>query len=155
MIKKTLRIKVVLLVVFFLFLQSNFAQDYTRWSLPEGAIARLGKGDINDIAYSPDSARLAVASSIGTWLLDAHTGEEIALLARQMRKVSSVAFSPDGVPSRAGVVTVRYCFGIQRPGGTREPSKGLQRGLIPLRIHRMERRWQVGMETIRFVCGTP
>ncbi len=96
MIKKTLRIKVVLLVVSILFVQDSLAQDYTRWSLPEGAIARLGKGGINDIAYSPDSARLAVASSIGTWLLDAHTGEEIALLARQMRGVSSVAFSPDG-----------------------------------------------------------
>ena len=43
--------------------QSAFAQDYIRWGLPEGATARLGKGSILNIAYSPDGARLAVASS--------------------------------------------------------------------------------------------
>ena len=45
--------------------------DYTKWHLPEGAKLRLGKGYINEIAYSPDSSRLAVASSIGIWIYDA------------------------------------------------------------------------------------
>ena len=65
--------------------------------MPEGATARLGKGSISDIAYSPDGARLAVASTIGVWIYDAHTGAEIALLTGHTRDWSqSVAFSPDG-----------------------------------------------------------
>ena len=31
-------------LVFVLFSSNTFAQDYTRWNLPEGAKARLGKG---------------------------------------------------------------------------------------------------------------
>ena len=57
---------VTLLILFALFPVSTFAQDYTQWSLPEGAKARLGKGHITgNIAYSPDGTRLAMASSIG------------------------------------------------------------------------------------------
>ena len=37
------------------------AQDYTQWGLPDGAKSRLGKGTINDITYSSDGTRLAVA----------------------------------------------------------------------------------------------
>ena len=61
-------LKLILLFVAALFLQHAFAQDYTQWSLPEGAKARLGKGWVSGIAYSPDGTRLAVASSIGIWL---------------------------------------------------------------------------------------
>ena len=55
-------------------------QDYTQLSLPEGAKARLGKGWINEIAYSPDGTRLAVAGGIGIWLYDTATYQELALL---------------------------------------------------------------------------
>ena len=54
-----------LLIFFALFLPNALAQEYTRLSLPQGARARLGKGPINQIQYSPDGTRLAVASSIG------------------------------------------------------------------------------------------
>ena len=50
-----------LFFTFILFLSNAPAQDYTQWGLPEGAIARIGKGSITDIAYSPDGSRLAVA----------------------------------------------------------------------------------------------
>ena len=59
------------------FALNTSAQDYTRLGLPEGAKARLGKGLIMDVQYSPDGSRLAVASSIGVWLYDAQTGEEL------------------------------------------------------------------------------
>ena len=52
------------------FLSSGSAQDYTRWRLPEGAIARFGKGMLSDFAYLPEGHRLAVLSSIGTWIYD-------------------------------------------------------------------------------------
>ena len=77
------------------------------WELPENAIARIGKGEINDIAYSPDGKLLAVGSEIGTWLYDAHTGEELALLTGHTDEDfedfsgntphdPTVSFSPDG-----------------------------------------------------------
>ena len=73
------------------------AQHYTQWSLPEGAKARLGKGSITgDIVYSLDGTRLMVASSIGIWLYDAQTYQEVALLTGHTAFVRSVAFSPDG-----------------------------------------------------------
>lgn len=52
--------------------------DYTQWNLPENAKARLGKGSITgNVVYSPDGTRLAVASSIGIWIYDAHIEAEL------------------------------------------------------------------------------
>ena len=71
------------------------AQNYTQWSLPEGAIARLGKGSVmGDVVYSPDGTRLAVASSIGIWLYDAQTYQEVALLTGHTAKVTGVRIQP-------------------------------------------------------------
>ena len=111
--KKIRLFNLALLFVCGLFVQTSVAQEYTRWSLPEEAKARLGKGWIFDIAYfpstvqvqiaySPDGTRLAVASSIGIWLYDAHTGAEVALLTRHTDRISSVAFSPDSKTLASG-----------------------------------------------------
>ena len=70
---------VTLLILFTLFSLNTFAQDPSQWHLPEGAKARLGKGEINEIAYSPDGTRLAVAGGIGIWIYDANTYQEVAL----------------------------------------------------------------------------
>ena len=75
-------------------LESN-AQNAFQMSLPENAIGRIGRGRINEITYSPNGKMLAVASSIGTWLYDANSGKELALLTAHTGIVSSVAFSPD------------------------------------------------------------
>ena len=85
----------ILTLVSTLYISNTFAQDYTQWELPESAEARLGKGWINDIAYSQDSTRFAVASSIGIWIYDANTYTEIALLTGHTERVNAVAFSPD------------------------------------------------------------
>ena len=72
-------------------------------SLPEGAIARLGKGSVmGDVVYSPDGTRLAVASSIGIWLYDAQTYQEVGLLTGHTAKVTGVAFSLDGETLASG-----------------------------------------------------
>ena len=64
-----IKIIVTLLMFLVLFLLPNaHSQGYTQLNLPEGAIARLGKGDIATIQYSPDGTQLAVAGSIGIWL---------------------------------------------------------------------------------------
>lgn len=73
------------------------AQNISQWHLPDGAIARLGKGPVNQIAYSPDGKHLAVVSDIGVWLYDALTGTEQALLTKHTGlAVWEVSFSPDG-----------------------------------------------------------
>ena len=64
----------------------------TQWRLPEGAKARLGKGKVLDIAYSPDSTRLAVASSVGLWVYETTSYREIALCPDQ---IGNLTFSPD------------------------------------------------------------
>ncbi len=58
-----------LLVVFMLLLSDVCAEDSTQWKLPEGAIARLGKGWINDVKYFRDGKVLASGSQDGTVLL--------------------------------------------------------------------------------------
>lgn len=76
---------------------SAIAQDSTQFSLPEGAIARLGKGTLGEIHFSPDGSRLAVSSSIGIWFHDPKTGKELDLLAYTNGVPPFVfAYSPDG-----------------------------------------------------------
>ena len=48
----------------------EIAEDYTKWELPKAAKARLGKGGINVMEFSPDGTLLAVGSNIGVWLYD-------------------------------------------------------------------------------------
>ena len=79
------------------YFSNAFAQDYTQLSLPEGVKARLGKGLISgNIAYSPDGTLLAVASTIGIWIYNAETGEELDLFTGHTDWVISLVFSPDG-----------------------------------------------------------
>ena len=53
--------------------------EYTQWEIPREAIGRLGKGKVNNINFTPDGSHLIVGTSIGVWLYNANTGEEIAL----------------------------------------------------------------------------
>ena len=98
-----------LLFISIFFLPDTFAEDYIRWELPEGAKMRLGKGTIEnreghltDIGkarsyqFSPDSRQLAVFTSIGVWIYDVQTGEEIRLLKIHREiGVDKTALSPD------------------------------------------------------------
>ena len=89
-------------ILVLLFLSNVFAQDHTTFSLPEGAKARLGKGFIHDIVYSPNGTLIAVATSIGVWLYDAKTGAEVTLFSGHANAVLSVAFSPDSTTVAGG-----------------------------------------------------
>ena len=55
---------------------TGYCQDNTQVGLPEGAIARLGKGGINIMRFSPDGTSLAVGTDVGVWLYDVQTGKE-------------------------------------------------------------------------------
>ena len=94
--------KLLLLLVLFTFtvlcVSSTFAQyePSTQFSLPDGAKARLGKGRVNEIMYSPDGEWFAVTTSIGVWIYDAQTGEELDLIAGgHPDRVYAAAYSPD------------------------------------------------------------
>ena len=83
---------VSLLFLLALVSHDGLANEYTRWSLPDGAKTRLGKGGIFEIAYSQDGTRLAVASSLGVWLYDTSSRQALDLLAVHPSGVRSVAF---------------------------------------------------------------
>ncbi|MYB94577.1 hypothetical protein F4054_11160 [Candidatus Poribacteria bacterium] len=78
--KKPKRLYIVCFLIPCLLLSNGFAQEYvSQWHLPEGAKARLGRGKLNNIIFSPDGTRVAVSTSIGIWVYDAHTTEAVSL----------------------------------------------------------------------------
>ena len=109
LISLVLSIAIVVLVILTiarpsLFQPDIFVQDTPELSLPEGAKARFGKPDIHgtggrdihEMAYAPDGNHLAVASSIGVFIYNLQTSEELHSLKGHRGEVYSVAFSPDG-----------------------------------------------------------
>lgn len=77
-------------------LSTSFAQDNTKIGLPEGAIARLGKGGINLMRFSPDGTRLVVGTDVAVWVYDVSDGTETALFTGYGGQVNALAFSPNG-----------------------------------------------------------
>ena len=75
--------------------------DYRTWHLPDGAMVRLGKGTIDDIAFSPGGQYLAIASGIGVWIYEVTTSRALMLIPTAS-SVSSVSFSPDGAILASG-----------------------------------------------------
>ena len=69
--------------------------DIAKWALPEGAIARLGRGSLRDIAFSPDGQYLAVGTNTGLWLYELPTLCPIALWETDRGYIDGVTFSPD------------------------------------------------------------
>ncbi len=64
--------------------------------LPSNAVVRFGKGGVSDVAVSPDRHLIAVASRIGAWTYNAHTGEFVSLIGVESTGIlSTVVFSPD------------------------------------------------------------
>ena len=55
-----------------------------RWSLPDGAVARLGRGTMEGYAFAPDGRSLVISSGVGLWYYDIATGEPVALEAKGM-----------------------------------------------------------------------
>jgi len=100
--KTTLITTVTTVILTIALTTSILAQDSPQWNLPDHATSRIGKGKINQIAYSPDDSILAVATHIGIWLYDAQTGSELDLLTGHTGTIRSIAFSPDGTILASG-----------------------------------------------------
>ena len=58
-------------------------------------LARWGKGMVNEVVWSPDGEKLAVASSLGIYLHDAETLKELRFIDTRAW-ISSIAFSRNG-----------------------------------------------------------
>ncbi len=71
-------------------------EDVTTWALPDGAIARLGRGCSPDFTFSPDGQSLAIGNTLGLWVYDLETLSPIALWEAERGLIVSVAFSPNG-----------------------------------------------------------
>ena len=94
-------------------------------AFPEKPSAHLGKGTVQQIAYSPDGKLLAVAGSAGIWLYDANNLNEVGLLQGHISWVYSVAFSPDGKWLASGSydgTILLWEVNLQVPGRPVEPN---------------------------------
>ena len=141
--KPTRFLILMILFVSILFHANVSAQEYTQWNLPEGAKARLGKGTITgDIQYSPDGSLLAVPSSIGVWLYDADTHQEINLLVGQTAQISVIAFSPNGNTLAAGSTDGTIQLWNPRTGEQKASPRGHNRGITSLAFSPL---WQVDL----------
>ena len=52
---------------------SASGDDVTTWALPKGAIARLGQGLVETLAFSADGNYLAIGTRVGLWLYEVAT----------------------------------------------------------------------------------
>ena len=84
------------ILILTILISTCFAQDNIQVGLPDGAIARLGKGGINVMQFSPDGMRLAVGTTIGVWIYDVEHGTERVLPLDAPKYITNLAFSSDG-----------------------------------------------------------
>ncbi len=64
------------------------------WHLPDGAIARLGKGDFRSVAFLGNDRFLRVATDLGVWVYEVATSRTLAFFPTG--RVKSIAISPNG-----------------------------------------------------------
>ena len=117
----------ILLFICTVFPHNGATQDNTQRNLPEGAKARLSKGQINSINYSPDGTQIVVGSPTGVWFYDVRTGAERTLLTDHVSTTGLVAFSPDGKTLASGmhdkiliwdIATGKFLKAIERQAST-------------------------------------
>ncbi|NKB72306.1 MAG: T9SS type A sorting domain-containing protein [Candidatus Latescibacteria bacterium] len=64
---------------------------------PLNPFARLGRGQLKQLRYSPDGTHLAATSNVGVWLFEAASLQQTDLLmGRPATSTNALAFSPDG-----------------------------------------------------------
>ncbi len=69
--------------------------EVSKWALPEGAIARLGRGRVSDMSFSADGKYLAVATPMGCWLYDRPSLKPLNLFETERGMLFAIIFSHD------------------------------------------------------------
>ena len=90
---------VIILILFlgtFEFIPRIIAQEDVRQVSLEYVKGRLGKGWIRDIEFSPNGKQFAVATTIGIWIYDSHTGKPVNQIEGYMGGVFAISYSNDG-----------------------------------------------------------
>ena len=72
-----------------------YAQQESQINLPNGAIARIGKGKITTMQFLADGTQLAVGTDIGVWIYDVNTGDVKNILTPHPGGVDNIVLSPD------------------------------------------------------------
>ncbi len=72
------------------------ARHETPSGLPTSAKARLGKGGINVMRFSPDGTQLAVGTDVGLTIYDVFSGNEKGIGSKITAEINAIAFSHDG-----------------------------------------------------------
>ena len=70
--------------------------DYTQWRLPQNAIARMGKGILQEVEYSPRGDYVAIVVNRGIWLYEAESFIPVTMITDKQDFVYQAVFSPDG-----------------------------------------------------------
>ena len=143
-----------LLITSTLYLPSSFAQDSPQWHLPEGATARLGKGWLYDIQYSPDGTQLAAAGTLGVWMYDTATHEETALFTGYGYGVAALAYAPDGSTLAAGFLNGTVRLWDPETGMSYMPSQNTDEASALSLLALMGLCSPVAVETILSTSGT-
>ncbi len=86
----------VVLILFLALASPGVAAEALSTHLPDGAKARLGRGEVRSVQFSPDGVHLAVGTDLGVWLYEAEPHKLLYLLTGHMHLIHSLAFSPDG-----------------------------------------------------------
>ncbi len=73
-----------------------YERHETPSGLPTSAKARLGKGGINVMRFSPDGRHLAVGTDVGLIIYDVNTGKEQDFGSKITAEIHAIAFSHDG-----------------------------------------------------------
>ena len=105
----------LLIIVTTVYLPNCLAQNYTQMGLPDGAKARLGKGRIHRMLYSQDGKILAVVSSVGIWLYESQTYQELSFIPIGINiyngiSSDSISFSGDSQTVMSGVTEKNTFF---------------------------------------------
>ncbi|RKU30875.1 hypothetical protein C6497_04150 [Candidatus Poribacteria bacterium] len=93
---KTIYLIGITILFFVTYLSDNQAEEYAQTGLPDGAYARLGKGNINVMRFTPSGTHLVVGTDIGLLIYDIKTGAETILSVGEKMKNQILAFTPDG-----------------------------------------------------------
>jgi len=118
----------ILIVITFQILMCVYAEESKQHPSEKFVLNRLGKGWIKDIEFSPDGEQIAVATTIGIWIYNSHTGEIENQFEGFMGNANAISYSPDGQQLAAAHqdLTIRIW----------EPTKKVQKDkIIALRGH--------------------